>query len=641
MKKFVKFMCLLLIVALIAILVLKNGATADNDEVEWEVTANYDTEMNASDEKTIRVNFSKEVSSYSVLITLSNDDYLSVTDEPQRIWDRGPTSGVTYTIRAKDNINVSEANTTFSISGEARDLDGTSHSVECSGTITIKGASQQVEILNKPSQIQMNVRDSGVSLESNIEASWSSSDENIASVSPASGTSVTVLPRGAGECTITASAGGKSDSVTVKVSSGGGDHPPVPENFTVSDSSVEVNSDSVATVTVTGGEIGNIQSSNPQVATAQASGSTVVITPTGVGSCTITISNADNSAQATVAVTVKGTDPGPGPGPEPIPDPEPADPQPVLTAGKTTLTPGGDTTTISTGGVQVIWSSSNKNAVVIDSSSTDTQATIISNKAGSAEITATALKGGKTASVIINVKENEQASPVIGPSSSIKLEVGKSTFVYADQSVTWTSSDPSIATVDSDGLVVAKSAGTVKITAKNKSGKTTSITFNITPATGGTGDGSGSGSGTGNGDEGGSGNGNEGGNVDEPAQSTSTFAISPSKTQRIKEGETLQIKVTKGTATSWKSSKPAVAKVDNNGKVTANSAGTTVITAVAADGSVAQVKVIVQTEDGQDPTNSESDEDVPSTGEASTQLILVVGAVTCVVAMFIFRKKTK
>lgn len=67
------------------------------------------------------------------------------------------------------------------------------------------------------------------------------------------------------------------------------------------------------------------------------------------------------------------------------------------------------------------------------------------------------------------------------------LEAGKSKTLTAtitpsdttDKSVTWQSSDNSIATVSTTGEIVAKKAGTVEITANTSNGKTNTIKINI------------------------------------------------------------------------------------------------------------------------------------------------------------------
>ncbi len=60
-----------------------------------------------------------------------------------------------------------------------------------------------------------------------------------------------------------------------------------------------------------------------------------------------------------------------------------------------------------------------------------------------------------------------------------QLEADVLPFYASDKNITWSSSDTSIATVDSTGLVTAKNGGTVKITATSTNGKSDSFIFTI------------------------------------------------------------------------------------------------------------------------------------------------------------------
>lgn len=624
MKKVLKFLCLVLIAVLIAILVLKNGARAASASASFS-----DSSVEKDGNVTLSVTFDQPITSCSGTfscsggaLTTSSGDQLLMYQNPEG------TSTVTFSLVATE-AGQTEVSIDF---GTVTYADQTEDSgVTASASINITDGEEPPPVENPyinisiggSKSIEMSARDtSQVNIDSispkGDSVTYSSTDTNVVYVDPQSGA---VLAYSEGEADIVALTGSQaSDRVHVRVN--GGDRPPV-DTFTASPASISTKVGTNTTVSVTGGTIdyNRLSSSAESVAiVARESETSFVVQAVGAGDATITVGKQDSETTASISVHVDN---------EVQPDPPaPEGETPVLNPTSVTLNAGGESATISSS-IPVNWSSSDTSKVAIASGSSDTQATIISNNSGSAVITATAKEGGKTATVQVTVNKNEQAAPTITPSGNIKLEVGKSVFLSANQGVNWSSNNSSVASVSSDGTVTAKGVGEARITAKNGSGKSSSVTITVVQASNGGGSGDGS-------------NTDEPANPDQGSETTSTFAISPTKTQTLNIGDTLQIKVTKGNASSWKSSKPAVATVDNSGKVTANSAGTTIITAVASDGSVAQVKVRVRGENGDVPDpDSESNTDVPSTGEASTELLLVLGVITCVVAMFIFRKKTK
>ena len=123
-----------------------------------------------------------------------------------------------------------------------------------------------------------------------------------------------------------------------------------------------------------------------------------------------------------------------------------------------------------------------------------------------------------------------------------------------DKSVTWSSDKTSVATVDENGVVTSKGIGTATITVKtNDGGKSATCAITV-------------------------------------AQLITDITISPESID-LYEGEsyTLTATITPTDATNktltWRSWGESVAKVDNNGKVTAISKGSTTIAADANDGS--------------------------------------------------------
>ena len=615
MKKILKFLCLLIIAALIAILVLKNGATADDDAVEFASLGVSPTSgLSSGDTINVTFSFGREVTSFQGTIT--GDENITVTSGnsfvggaesscTKQITISGEGSGtLTVDVNASSEAGLEtpdlhyKGTVSVSIEGEEPPVEK-SISISPAGPFTLTPG-QTVELTAKDENGDP------------IGVGWSSSDANVASVSGSGQATITVTANAAGEASITAGEYmGMSASVSITVQ---GEEPPPPgDPLVVYPGSTMIFVGSSTEVTANK-EVDWFVEGDATLSSSHGTSTTVTAGQT-TGSITVTGKAGDETQS--VQITVDRRE-----------GPPPTDETPSLSPTTLNLNAGGESGIISCSNVDVTWSSSNTNVAVVGGDSTSRTAVIYSKNvtsSSSATITATT-STGKTATATVNVRANEQAAPVITPSGNIKVEVGKSAFLSANQSVTWTSNNTAIATVNAEGLVIGKSEGSTSIVAKNKSGKTASINVIVVASQGGTTP--------------------AGGNTEpdseEPAPSTSTFAISPTKTQTLDIGKTLQINVTKGTAASWKSSKPAVASVDNKGKVTANSAGTTIITAVASDGSVAQLKVRVRDENGNDPDpDSESNTDVPSTGEASTSLLLVVGTLTCIIATFIFRKKTK
>ena len=124
-----------------------------------------------------------------------------------------------------------------------------------------------------------------------------------------------------------------------------------------------------------------------------------------------------------------------------------------------------------------------------------------------------------------------------------------------DKSVTWSSSNTSVAIVDSNGTVTGISQGNAIITAKTNDGTNLSATSNITVV-----------------------------------QLVNGITVSPTTaTILIGETQNYQATITPSNATNknvtWTSSNTSVATVDNNGVVTGVKSGTATITATAADGS--------------------------------------------------------
>lgn len=165
----------------------------------------------------------------------------------------------------------------------------------------------------------------------------------------------------------------------------------------------------------------------------------------------------------------------------------------------------------------------------------------------------------------------------------------------ADKTLTWTSSDTNIATVDNSGNVTAKAKGivTIKATANDGSGVSKTKTFTISEP--------GNSSGT-------------GGSTNPTDVKVTGITIDGNSSITTKGGTvSLTLNITPSTATNknvtWTSSNPSVANVNSQGVVTAISDGSATITASTTDGSnITVTKVITIT--GQTGTSDNSSNSV-------------------------------
>ena len=120
----------------------------------------------------------------------------------------------------------------------------------------------------------------------------------------------------------------------------------------------------------------------------------------------------------------------------------------------------------------VTWSSSNPEVASVDNG------TVSGLKPGSVTITATTTDGGKTAECAVTVKQYVTS---ISIPPTINLNEGETRQLTAtvhpdnafDKSVSWTSEEESIATVDENGIVTAVSKGATNVIAKANDGSGT------------------------------------------------------------------------------------------------------------------------------------------------------------------------
>ena len=215
----------------------------------------------------------------------------------------------------------------------------------------------------------------------------------------------------------------------------------------------------------------------------------------------------------------------------------------------------------------------------------DANGKVVAKKAGEVTITATA--GGVSGTLKITVSDK---APTVIPVQSVtvtgkqELVEGASTTLTAtvapadatDKTVTWKSSDESVATVDKDGVVTAKKAGTVTITA-TAGGVSGTLHITVTakpvetvPVT----------------------------SVEVTVEAGTTVSVGKTlqATATVKPGNATNKKVT------WKSSDESIATVDANGVITAKKAGKVVITATSTDGTDKSGSVEITVADETKPT---------------------------------------
>jgi len=235
---------------------------------------------------------------------------------------------------------------------------------------------------------------------------------------------------------------------------------------------------------------------------------------------------------------------------------------------------------------KITWSSSNNNVATVDQNGKVTGVNY-----GTAYITASI--GSNKAMCTVNVIENYISVTSISLNKkSITLTTGNQEKITAtinptnatNQTITWSSSNPSVASIDASGNITAKSIGTTYITATSGDGKGTCVVTVV--------------------------------------DKISLLGISTQKSITIKEKATENLSITYNPANAtnkkvtWKSSNQNILLVDQNGKITGVSAGSATITVISNDGQhVASCKVTVEA----------ISKNIKSISLNKTQLNLVIG----------------
>ena len=237
----------------------------------------------------------------------------------------------------------------------------------------------------------------------------------------------------------------------------------------------------------------------------------------------------------------------------------------------------------------LVYSSSDESIVTVDE-----LGNLKALKKGTATITIKSKDGKYSVRCIVNVTEQEvevESVSISGSSSvtigsNIKLSVSFKPDNATNQSLTWKSSDESIATVDGNGNVKGLKAGTVTITVTTSNGK--SATKKITVREKST---SNTGNKTNN-------NSNESGNNNTTTVEPTSVTISGNK--EVNVGKTIQLSATvspsdaANKSVTWSSSNSSIATVDSSGNVTGVSEGEVTITATTSNGKSATITVEVK-----------------------------------------------
>jgi uncharacterized protein YjdB len=289
---------------------------------------------------------------------------------------------------------------------------------------------------------------------------WSSSNNNIASVDQ----NGNVTSKATGSCTITATCGSKSATCSILIANSGGE-----SGGTGSCTSIRINEKALnlsaigqtkqlTTTTVPENPIENIvwSSSNTSIATVNQSG---LVTVVSSGTCTITATCGSKTATCAIMVNIL------------VPCTSISIPNTLNIVEEKSvelipiITPSNTTDTIS-------WKSSDTQVAVVE------DGTVIPLvQTGSCTITITCGAKSATCQVSINIQEyidnslaldglllNTTQNTIGGIGKTLTIKARKMPY-GAPGSVSWSSSNTSIATVDSSGVVTAKAVGSCNITA--------------------------------------------------------------------------------------------------------------------------------------------------------------------------------
>lgn len=429
-------------------------------------------------------------------LTISADtEVLSISDSGSQLTISGGNGPYTYTssdpsIAAVDNSGFITPVASGVVTITAEDSSGNS-------------VSTTIEIVNNP--LTVNTANVIIAPQNTYQLSpsggdgnfsWSSSDNNIASVS----NNGLVSAIAEGIVTINLRDGsGQSVSVTVEV-----------RNVRISASTTSLEVGQTITLSASGGAAPySWATNNAAIATVSSNG---LVTAIASGTVSVSATDSDGFAHS-ISLNITS---------------------PALTISQTSALMGVDSSlqlSASGGEGSLTWSSSNPSVASVDSNGL-----VTAESAGSAVITVRDTLGNNRTTNIevrqINLTASSQTLTIGAGNVQISATGGTSPY-------TWVSNNPSIATVDSSGRVTGISPGIVTITATDADGFSASISISV--------------------------------NVTALALNQSSALLSP--------GGTIQLTVSGGDGNyTWTSNNTGVATVDNDGNISANSVGVATIT---------------------------------------------------------------
>ena len=415
----------------------------------------------------------KSGSTTQIAVTIKPDNATNRT----LVWTSSNPS--VATVNSKGVVKALKSGT---VTITAKTKDG---KIIATSTITVEVAPKQIESLSfaqknvsvkKGESLGLVVKVEPTLL-SNEKLTWLSSDSKIATVDE----NGVVTGVSAGKTTITViSSNGKKATCTVEVTT---DTVEVKEIELVPDAT-EIGAGSMTQVSAiikpekaTNREL-VWMSSDPSIATVDDKG---IVKGLKSGTVTITAKTKDGKVVAKTTITIKTS-----------PTPTPMQIESLSFAQSSVSVKKGNTLgltvtvePIELSNKKLTWKSSNTEIVTVDENGVITGVNL-----GTATITVTSSNGKKATCTVEVVTNTIPVESIELTPSSATINVGDTIQITAtinpsnatDHELVWTSSNSSVVTVDNNGVITGKSAGTATITAKTKDGKvvaTSTITVNV------------------------------------------------------------------------------------------------------------------------------------------------------------------